>query len=140
MPDTPSTPAAHSTGEGGGSKDPPVTPRPVPRTPAPRSSVGTKAKYDPQKLEYELRYCEVTSKCVISVVCSLVADLFVLLVDLEEQTIQLRVRLYGACTGPPGRVIQSNDPMSRLAREGFQERTTCPSHPSHPSHPAHDGV
>ena len=41
----------------------------------------------------------------------------VLVVDLHGQTLQLRARQPGACIGPPGRVVQCNDPMGRFARD-----------------------
>ena len=97
---------------------------PAPRLPpaAARASGAPKGRFDPRKIEYEVRHCEASGRCWIVVACSLEGDRFVLMIDLEPQaqTLELRVRQCGACVGPSGRVAQCNDPMGRFARDGVE--------------------
>ena len=71
-----------------------------------------------------MRYCEESGKCVLDVAASLTLARSALVVDLEKQTVELRVRVTCLSIGSEGRVIHSYDPMSRFAREGEYTRTT----------------
>jgi hypothetical protein len=124
-PPPPATPLP-STSSGGRTQSPPTTARANALAPsaAGSSRPPKAAKLNPKALEYEMRYCEESGKCVLDVAASLTLARSALVVDLEKQTVELRVRVTCLSIGSEGRVIHSYDPMSRFAREGECTRTT----------------